>query len=888
MALPLTITGISTAVAPAGPFRSSAGGYYFFGRDSTTATTLQAYQSGKTVAQVSIVPANSASTPAFGLPGFEKRAQSFLWPATGTTLTSIGVKLRYNGSPTDSVQIDIYATDASLFPTGSSLGSVQIAASLLTTSDVIYDLVFPTPISLTGNVRYAMVMGRTGALDSVNDYVSANTGNDVVPTEKSSRLDSGVWGVSFAADFYLVAKGPNTPDVAWTSSATKTGFTTAILSLTAYQSGNVIHLLVMDGTASTLAATKYISYDMATDTFLATIETVAIAQALTGQAASGWGQSLVVRSDGKVVAFYNGLQTKTSGTFRARVYYRIRTGVNTWGTETSVDGGLAATDATSPVAVLGAADRVHFACNFGATVGYRTLSGANALNTFASSASMTSVIDGVGYDRSGTFKIVFTNSGTGQSTMYFNSADNPTPSFANHSITAADNPHRIGVDGTDVTIVYRNSTDSDLYAIKSTNDGASFGSPVSFFVGTVASSDANLSRNPSGAVFSRGADVVLPYVVNDNGTLKYNESIVRSTGVTGTLGRTEDPDVAASTGLVGLIGTLAKAEDPDVANAAGTVADPSITGTLGKVEDPDILAGTGSVTWLAALAAAEDADVAASTGTVAWRGTLAAVETADAAAGTGTVEWLAALAAAEVADTAALTGAGIASATGTLAATEAADVAALTGALAGLATGTLAASEVADVAAIDGGIVATGALAAAELPDTAAVAGLVADAGAVLGALAASEAADSAALGGEVAGEVVQPPIYGGGAWLPPRPVPVEGVGYGILPALEGEAHGVVVAASTGAAMLRGLAGEAAGAAGAGGQGNGPLTVKAAASGARGAKGAAVAVLGLEVVGAGSAGVRGKGCGVIGALEAVAAGRQDDDESAAVAWLLAA
>ncbi len=148
-----------------------------------------------------------------------------------------------------------------------------------------------------------------------------------------------------------------------------------------------------------------------------------------------------------------------------------------------------------------------------------------------------------------------------------------------------------------------------------------------------------------------------------------------------------------------------------------------------------------------------------------------------------------------------------------------------------------------------------------------------------------------AASAADIADAVVQPATIvvtlPGGRREQLRPVPIEGVGYGILPALEGEAHGVVVAVSIGAAVLRSLAGEAAGAAGAGGQGNGPLTVKAAASGARGAKGAAVAVLDLEVAGAGSIGVHGKGVGVIGALEAVASGRQDDDEAALV-WLLAA
>jgi hypothetical protein len=159
-------------------------------------------------------------------------------------------------------------------------------------------------------------------------------------------------------------------------------------------------------------------------------------------------------------------------------------------------------------------------------------------------------------------------------------------------------------------------------------------------------------------------------------------------------------------------------------------------------------------------------------------------------------------------------------------------------------------------------------------------------------AISAAEVVEAASAA-DITDAVVQPATIvvtiPGGRREQLRPDLVEGVGYAILPELKGEAHGVVAAVSTGAAVLRSLAGEAAGAAGAGGRGNAPLTVKAAARGALGAKGAAVAVLGLEVDGAGSIGVRGKGVGVIGALEAVATGRQDDDEAAAaLVWLLAA
>jgi hypothetical protein len=156
--------------------------------------------------------------------------------------------------------------------------------------------------------------------------------------------------------------------------------------------------------------------------------------------------------------------------------------------------------------------------------------------------------------------------------------------------------------------------------------------------------------------------------------------------------------------------------------------------------------------------------------------------------------------------------------------------------------------------------------------------------GGITGILGATEEADTAAF----AGQVAELPIYGGGGlpWVPPLE-PIEGVGFGLLPRLEGEAHGVIVGAGIGGAMLRNLAGEAAGAVGGGGQGEARLAVKAAASGARGSNGAAAAILDFGAVGAGAVVARGNGLAVIGNFEIIATGRQDDDE-AAIIWLLAA
>jgi len=117
--------------------------------------------------------------------------------------------------------------------------------------------------------------------------------------------------------------------------------------------------------------------------------------------------------------------------------------------------------------------------------------------------------------------------------------------------------------------------------------------------------------------------------------------------------------------------------------------------------------------------------------------------------------------------------------------------------------------------------------------------------------------------------EAASVPIDGGGAYYPPlqRPFPVVGRGYGILPRLEGEAHGVVGAVGKSAAQL---------------------VVRAAAVGACGQAGTAAVTLGLAVAGKGAVGVRGKGEGVIMKFSGSATGHHDDDEAAVIAFLLAA
>ena len=109
-----------------------------------------------------------------------------------------------------------------------------------------------------------------------------------------------------------------------------------------------------------------------------------------------------------------------------------------------------------------------------------------------------------------------------------------------------------------------------------------------------------------------------------------------------------------------------------------------------------------------------------------------------------------------------------------------------------------------------------------------------------------------------------------GGAHYPRRrPLPIYGVGHGVLPELWGEAHGVV---------------------GAVGKSAGQFVVRAAAVGASGQAGNAAAILkALSVASHGAVATRGSGAGVIVKFSGSATGRHDDDEAAAmIAFLLAA
>jgi len=330
------------------------------------------------------------------------------------------------------------------------------------------------------------------------------------------------------------------------------------------------------------------------------------------------------------------------------------------------------------------------------------------------------------------------------------------------------------------------------------------------------------------------------------GTPAGQTAAISGTGTVGSAEATGTGALAASTAAVsgaGVSGSVATGTLPAQAATAAGAGTSASSGAGALVAQAATASGagasgaTGSGTLQAAAAAVAGAGVSVSIGT----GSIVAGSAEIAGTGTAATGNIGAL----VAQAATVTGLGVSATIGSGALQAGASAIAGAGLVASVGVGALVA----------GSATVTGA-------------GTVIEEGVTVGTGAL--VAGMATLSGEgaVAGEVAPPVSVGGGYWRPWRqPVAVEGVGYAILPQIEGEAHGHVVAVGAGAATLPRVAGTAVGSVGGVGRGAARLAIRATAVGERGQAGA--------------------GSGVI-TIKAAAVGRHDDDEAAMIALLLAA
>jgi hypothetical protein len=352
---------------------------------------------------------------------------------------------------------------------------------------------------------------------------------------------------------------------------------------------------------------------------------------------------------------------------------------------------------------------------------------------------------------------------------------------------------------------------------------------------------------PSGFASWMGEVVLLPEVTG-TGELAIDaaavsgEGDVNSAETTGTGAIAADAAVVSGVGISASSGAGTLAAQDTAASGTGAVASTG-TGVLAAQSSTVAGAGLSVAAGIGALQAAAAAVVGA--GTSASTGTGSLVAGSAEVAGTGTPA--AANSGALTAQAATVAGLGVSSSTGS----GALQAGAATVAGAGLAASAGSGDLVAGSATITG-------------------TGEVIAAGAAVGSGALVAGAAALSGEGEVTGEVVQPPVsVGGGYWRWPqrRPVAVEGIGYAILPQLEGEAHGLVGTDADGIATLSGVVG--------------------AGAGAVGVIGRSAARLAVTVAAIADSGPAGLGAGVI-TLKGAAIGRHDDDEAAMIALLVAA
>ncbi len=605
MALPLTITGISTAVAPVGPFR----------------------------AKVRIGNESYDPTLVYGIDGTNVNNNHFVGQTFKTgqafTLNSVDLMLFKVGAPAGDLTVTLHLTE----PKGTQVASIGtvLGADVPTARGGVQTLTLATPYNLAANTVYCIKVTKLGFGDSSNYFaIEFSTQNPVGSgvlrygdnLNNATSSDSDIYYVlndgiieEYDEDKYyfigmdasqrLQVQKATDPTSSFANIGGTQGGT--VQTISACQASNVIHVVLGFVSSGPSISYSYYVFDTATDTWIVTGEVIASSLQTTGQTgALQFGCSLVVRSTGEVVAFFNGAQSNTMGTARARVHYSRRTAPHTWTAPVQVDGNVAS-DNIQPLAVLGEADTVHFMWvatqNLPAHFNQRTLSAANALQTAVNGgASPYDAYSAISYERAGSTYVVC----GGNWNPRFVSALVPTLQFQGAS--QASPARRLFYDPFDTTVhyIYVHNSTLDINRYYSTNDGAnelpdSIGTAI--FTGSAGTTNDGLSKNAT--IYQRGAAVVFPYIVNDNGTLKYNEYTVRALGASGTGALSSNVSAVSGSGAVTSL---------PVTGTGALLSQASTTNIFGKSES----VGTGALTN-------PDLSIVAGVGVTAWRATGALV-----------------------------------------------------------------------------------------------------------------------------------------------------------------------------------------------------------------------------------------------------------------------
>lgn len=298
----------------------------------------------------------------------------------------------------------------------------------------------------------------------------------------------------------------------------------------AVQVSDVLHVAWTSSASGALDAYEYTTFDMSSDTWSGT-ELVIDTVATDPPVLTDTSISIAVRSDGDVIALYNGATDRLHGSDQNRVDY-ARKENGTFATIAVAVDNAGADMWYGSVIVLGSSDRMHFFFkNDDLDDAYqRTLvHSGNALETFPSAGDTQTNLPnhvfapGISYNDGGTQRVrcPYVDLSGQLSYAEFDSVDAPGAFTVNADVGDNDvispdqNPVAcLAVDGTDEHLLYSgggaSGTDRDLY--HDLNDGVD----VEILDGVTVNS---ISCN----VYDRTTNVRLAYVYDDGGTIKYNE-----------------------------------------------------------------------------------------------------------------------------------------------------------------------------------------------------------------------------------------------------------------------------------------------------------------------------------------------------------------------------
>ena len=374
----------------------------------------------------------------------------------------------------------------------------------------------------------AVILGSNGALPGYSPPFKSSAGNFYVAVFDDGDDDIDVYKATDPTDSWTVQDDTNNPN-----------FTTNVITLTAVQSGDVIHIAYF--VAGLDIDYQYGNFNMADDTWGETTEDI---DTDTATADQRW-ISIAVRSDGDVVVVYNGDTDNNMGDAKERVDVNIRTG-GTWGGPVALDAG-GDIHYGNPNCILGTNDGVHIIWQINTATGNdpptlwsapqaRTLDAGDTLNSVddvGTSFTGTALLGSVNlltYDDGGTQRVIGNGSngifrdvigiedGSDDLDITAVNVTNPDPQVKVTNefpiITMAE------LSG-ELHILYSSTTDSDIYYTKSTDDSLNWDSVTEEL-------DAITCNFISANIYKRGSDTVMAYVYDDGGVQKYNEKILIS------------------------------------------------------------------------------------------------------------------------------------------------------------------------------------------------------------------------------------------------------------------------------------------------------------------------------------------------------------------------